>query len=191
MTGTAILHTQLRAGGTVGAQHVSFAKGKTEVIADSNCTTQPSTQRCYKSESFQANGNNLHTMWGAGPPGPSFVYLIHGVAVNNPAGSSRQDGFSIDSSRAPAHNAKAHTLQVWAASAGAFTGTGKFTGGKLSKSAGACVVKGVTHTEHLRFYDGATFRNGANHPLVAHTSLVGKLTVPRTNHTAYEFDTWS
>ena len=191
LTGTAILHTQLHAGGTVGGAHVSFAKGKTEVIADSNCTRSSSTQRCYKSMSFQANGNNLQTMWGAGPPGVGFVYLIHGVSVNRPAGASRQDGFSIDSSRAPAYNARAHTLQVWAASSGAFTGTGKFTGGTLSRSVGACTVKGVTHTEHVRSYDGATFRNGANHPLVAHTSLVGKLIVPKTKHTFYEFDTWS
>ena len=52
-------------------------------------------------------------------------------------------------------------------------------------------MKGVNHTEHIRVYENAVFRNGANHPLVAHTSLVGKLTVPRTKHTAYEFDTWS
>jgi hypothetical protein len=189
LTGTAILHTQLHAGGTVGGQHVSFAQGKTEVIADSSCVPPSSSNPCYKNVSFQANGASLHTLFGAGAPGP-FVELVHSVMLSKPAGS-RQDEFSTNSSQAPAFNANKHTLQVWAAASGAFTGTGKFTGGTLSKSAGACTVKGVHHTERLRFYNNAVFRNGANHPLVAHTSLVGTMTVPKTNHTSYEFDTWS
>ncbi len=190
LTGRVTLKTQLRAGGTVGAMHSGFPRGKAEIIDNANCVPASSRNACYTSMSYQANGGGLRTLWGVGGP-HGFALLTHDLTLNNPAGAGRQDAFSTNSSHAPVFNPTKHTLQVWAADTGPFTGTGRFTGGTLSKSVGACTVKGVNHREHIRTYSNATFRNGANHPLVAHTSLVGALGVPRTTHTYYEFDTWS
>jgi len=189
LSGQATLHTQLQPGGTVGARHVSFPAGKTEIIYDTDCQNGVRIGGCSTGTSYEADGGGLHSLFGFGPHG--FAELGHDVALKNPAGASRQDHFSTNSAHAPVFNARKHILQIWAADSGPFTGTGRFFGGTLSKEAGNCSHKGVGRTEFYRVFENPTFRNGANHPLIAHTNLVGKMGEPKTTHGYYEFYHWS
>lgn len=189
LAGTAILATHLRAGGTVGASHLRFPTGAARVVTNSDCEQAVAVAKCDRATSFQADGSDFRSLLGSAENRSATIELDD--LVNVSAGSAlRSDEFITRSARLPVYNARTQTLRVWAAASGPFTGTATFTGGRRKRVTSDCVVNGVHHTQLARSVVNATFRNGATHPLVAHTSLVGAMTIPTTRTTGYSFDSW-
>jgi hypothetical protein len=189
LTGRAVLRTHLRPGGTVGARHVRFPAGAAQVLVDDDCENPTPPARCDRTTYFQADTSGLRSLFGTAAK-IATVELFQEVAIR-PRGAYRVDDVVTRSAHLPAYDARRKTLQVWAAASGPFTGTARFTGGRRKAHRYDCVLKGVHHTQVLRETSNATYRNGADHPIVAHTSLVGPMSIPKTALAGYSFDTWS
>ena len=175
LSGKIALVTGLTGGGTVGSttKTTTFNLGTPEVKSNLSCIP----------DGVGINGEE---------EGVSFDYVgvDRGVTISKPAGTTREDGASIEKG-AMSYNKTTKVFSIGSSSAGTVTGSATLTGGTVKTITTSCTAGGKKVTLTETFDSSAKYTSPSGKSLTAHTSLTGTLTVPSATTGAYGVTTIS
>jgi hypothetical protein len=197
LSGKIALVTGLTGGGTVGSttKTTTFNLGTPEVKSDLSCVP-PTTTDCANTSDFESSLTPKTSPDGVGingeEEGVSFDYVgvDRGVTISKPAGTTREDGASIEKG-AMSYNKTTKVFSIGSSSAGIVTGSATLTGGTVKTITTSCTAGGKKVTLTETFDSSAKYTSPSGKSLTAHTSLTGTLTVPSATTGAYGVTTIS